>query len=75
MEEKLRFVFEYEQRHRSMRELCARYEISRRYREMGLGGLVERSRAAMRHQNQTSAEIEEMVLELREAHMSGGRGS
>jgi transposase InsO family protein len=80
MEEKLRFVFEYEQEHRSMRELCASYEISRetgyvwlrRYRAMGLGGLVERSRAALRHQNQTPAEIEEKVLELREAHMSWG---
>src|SRR6476660_7670048 len=80
MEEKLRFVFEYEQGHRSMTEQCAQYEISRetgyvwlrRYRAMGLGGLVERSRAALRHQNQTPAEIEEMVLELREAHMNWG---
>src|SRR5690242_1823018 len=80
MEEKLRFVFEYEQGHRSMTELCAIYEISRetgyvwlrRYRAMGLGGLVERSRAAFRQQNQTSAEIEAMVLDLREAHMSWG---
>lgn len=80
MEEKLRFVFEYEQGQQSMTELCASYEISRetgyvwlrRYRAMGLGGLVERSRAALRHQNQTAAEIEEMVLELREAHMSWG---
>ncbi len=80
MEEKLRFVFEYEQRQRSMTELCASYEISRetgyvwlrRYRAMGVSGLVERSRAALRHPNQTAAEIEEMVLELREAHMSWG---
>jgi transposase InsO family protein len=80
MEEKLRFVFEYEQGQRSMTELCASYEISRetgyvwlrRYRAMGVGGLVERSRAALRHQNQTPAEIEEMVLELREAHMNWG---
>ena len=76
MEEKLRFVFEYEQGYRSMTELCQRYEIAReteyvwirRYRERGLDGLVERSRAAQRHGNQTSAEIEQMVLELREAH-------
>ena len=80
MEEKLRFVFEYEQGHRSMTELCARYEISRetgyvwlrRYRAMGVSGLVERSRAALRCQNQTAAEIEEMVLDLREAHMRWG---
>ena len=29
MEEKLRFVFEYEQGHWSMTELCQRYEIAR----------------------------------------------
>ena len=29
MEEKLQFVLEYEQRQRTMSELCQRYEISR----------------------------------------------
>ena len=56
MEEKLRFVFEYEQGHRSMTELCQRYEIARetgyvwlrRYREAGVAGLLERRRAAHR---------------------------
>jgi transposase InsO family protein len=80
MEEKLRFVFEYQQHERTMKELCHRYEISRetgyvwlrRYREAGVGGLVELSRAAVRYPNQTSAEIEEKVLELREAHRRWG---
>jgi transposase InsO family protein len=80
MEEKLRFVFEYEQGHRSMTELCQRYEIARetgyvwirRYRERGLEGLVEQSRAAWGHGNQTPAEIEQMVLELRQAHSRWG---
>lgn len=80
MEEKLRFVFEYEQGRRSMTELCQRYEIARetgyvwirRYRERGLDGLVEQSRAAWRHANQTPGEIEQMVLELRQAHMRWG---
>ena len=80
MEEKLRFVFEYEQGHRSMTELCQRYEIARetgyvwirRYRERGLDGLVEQSRAARRHGNQTPAEIEQMVLEQRQAHSRWG---
>jgi transposase InsO family protein len=80
MEEKLRFVMEYEQRQRTMRELCQRYEIARetgyvwlrRYRAIGLEGLVERSRARQRHSNQTGQEIERMVLELRRAHMSWG---
>lgn len=80
MEEKLRFVFEYRQGDRSMTELCQRYEIARetgyvwvrRYRERGLDGLVEQSRAAWRHGNQTPAKIEQMVLELREAHSRWG---
>ncbi len=80
MEEKLRFVFEYEWREPTMTELCQRYEITRetgyvwlrRYREYGVAGLVERSRAAYRHGNQTRAEIEQMVLELRQAHMRWG---
>jgi len=80
MEEKLRFVFEYEQGQRSMTELCQRYEIARetgyvwirRYHERGIEGLVERSRASLRHGNQTPAEIERMVLEQRQAHMRWG---
>jgi putative transposase len=80
MEEKLRFVFEYELRGHSMSELCQRYGISRetgygvlrRYRQAGMAGLVERSRATHRHGNQTPEEIEQMVLELRQAHMRWG---
>jgi transposase InsO family protein len=80
MEEKLRFVFEYQQRERTMTELCERYGIARetgyvwlrRYQAVGLEGLREKSRAAERHSNQTAAEIEQMVLELRQAHMSWG---
>jgi transposase InsO family protein len=80
MEEKLRFVLEYEQGERSMSELCQRYEVSRetgyvwlrRYRAVGWEGLVERSRAAERHQNQTPADIERMVLDLRQAHSRWG---
>jgi putative transposase len=80
MEEKLRFVFEYEQGDRSLTELCQGYGISRetgyvwirRYRENGITGLIERSRSALRHENQTPAEIEQMVLELRQAHMRWG---
>jgi transposase InsO family protein len=80
MEEKLRFVFEYQQGHRSMTELCQGYEIARetgyvwlrRYQAAGLEGLVEKSRARPRHENQTAEEIEEKVLELREAHSRWG---
>jgi transposase InsO family protein len=80
MEEKLRFVFEYQQRERSMTELCARYGIARetgyvwlrRYQAVGLEGLMERSRARPRHENQTAEEIEQVVLGLRQAHSRWG---
>src|SRR5437899_10378795 len=80
MEEKLRFVFEFESGEHTMTELCQQYEIARqtgyvwlwRYRQAGVPGLVERSRAAHRHRNQTPEEIERMVLELRQAHMRWG---
>ena len=80
MEEKLRFVFEHELQERTMTELCDRYEITRqtgyvwlrRYREAGAAGLLEHSRAAHRHHNQMPEEIEQQVLELRQAHMRWG---
>ena len=80
MEEKVRFVLEYEQDERTMRELCEVYGIARetgyvwlrRYRERGLAGLVELNRAALRHGNQTPAETEQAVVELRQAHMRWG---
>src|SRR5208337_3524987 len=80
MDEKLRFVFEYERDEQTMRELCARFEISRetgyvwlrRYRQSGVAGLVELNRAPHRHPNQTAVGLEQAVLELREAHMRWG---
>src|SRR5260370_21732256 len=74
MEEKLRFILEYEAGEKSMTELCQRYDISRetgyrtlrRYRASGLGGLLPQSHAAQRE------EIEQKVLELRQAHMRWG---
>ena len=80
MDEKLRFVYEYERDEETMRELCSRYGISRetgyvwlrRYRQHGARGLVELDRAPRHHPNQTPAEIEQAVLALREAHMRWG---
>jgi transposase InsO family protein len=80
MEQKLRFVFEYDQGERTMTELCQQHGISRetgyvwlrRYRAYGLAGLAEHSRAPQRHPNQTPESIERMVLELRQAHMRWG---
>jgi len=80
MEEKLRFICEYDLREQAMSELCQKYGIARetgyvwlrRYRAYGLAGLLEHSHAAHRHANQTPEEIERMVLELRQAHMRWG---
>jgi len=80
MDEKLRFVFEYERDEQTMGELCASFGICRdtgyvwlrRYREQGVAGLAHLNRASHRHPNQTSAEIEAAVLELRQAHMRWG---
>ena len=80
MEEKLRFVFEYQRDGLSMVDLCERFGISRetgyvwlrRYRERGWQGLLELNRAAHQHPNRTATEIEDRVLTLREAHMRWG---
>jgi putative transposase len=80
LEEKLRFVFEFERDELTMTELCRSFGISRetgyvwlrRYRQDGPGGLLELDRAAQRHPNQTSAGIEQGVLDLRQAHMTWG---
>ena len=80
MQEKLRFMLEYERDEVTMKELCHRYDISRetgyvwlrRYRAYGLEGLLELNRAPARHPNQTPSAVERAVLELREAHMGWG---
>ncbi len=80
MEEKLRFVYDYERDEETMRELCQRYGIARetgyvwlrRYRQDGVEGLLELNRAPVRHPNQTALAIEAAVLELRQAHMRWG---
>src|ERR1700757_3026951 len=48
------------------------YVVLRRFRQYGLKGLEELDRAPLRHPNQTNAELERAVLELRQAHMRWG---
>jgi transposase InsO family protein len=80
MDERLRFVYEFERNEATMVHLCAGFGISRetcyvwlrRYRQYGINGLLELNRALLRHPNQTAAEIEEAVLGLRQAHMTWG---
>ena len=80
MEEKVRFVMEYERDEETMGELCARFGVSRetgyvwlrRYQREGVKGLLELNRAPKRHANQTAELVEQAVLELRQAHMRWG---
>src|SRR5580692_2996595 len=80
MDEKLRFVYEYERDEESMKALCERFGISRetgyfrlrRYRQYGAEGLLDLNRAPRHHPNQTAASVERAVLELRQAHMGWG---
>ena len=80
VDERARFIFEYERDERTMSELCASYGVARetgyvwlrRYRERGLAGLVELNRAPRRHPNQTARANERAVVELRQAHMRWG---
>lgn len=80
VEERTRFVLEYERGLYTMAELCRHYEIARktgykwleRWERERLPGLKERSRAPVRHPNQTPREIEEQVLGVRRAHMRWG---
>jgi len=66
----------------NIRELCCRFRISRktaykwigRYREEGEEGLRDRSRRPGRSPGRTSAEMEALILNCREAHRAyGGR--
>jgi transposase InsO family protein len=80
MEERARFVVEYESGEWNMAELCRHYGIARktgykilaRWEECGAGGLKDQSRRPHRHPNQTPAEVEEQILAARHAHMRWG---
>lgn len=80
LEEKTRFVLDYEKGLWSMTELCHIYGISResgyrvvrRFREGGIEGLMERSRAPVHHPNQTGSQIVDQLLALRRQHPTWG---
>ena len=80
VERRQQFVAEYVSGQWTMTDLCRAYGISRptgyevlrRYAAGGELGLEERSRAARGHPNQTPAEIEQRVLELRREHPRWG---
>ena len=80
MDERMRFVLEYERGLCSMTELCGSYEIARETgyvwlrRYAAKGWRVCRIAAGRRMQpgNRTPEQIEAMVLELRREHMRWG---
>jgi putative transposase len=80
VDQRKKFVREYESGEWTMAELCRFYEISResgykwlkRSRSEGEAGLQDRSRGAHFHPNQTSAKIEQQVLQLRRLHPTWG---
>ena len=80
VDQRRKFVGEYESGDWTMSELCRFYEISResgykwlkRSRSEGEPGLQDRSRAARWHPNQTAVEIEQQVLQLRRQHATWG---
>jgi transposase InsO family protein len=80
VEKRKQFVEQWLSQEWTMTELCARHGISRqagyntvaRYRQWSWEGLEERSRAPRRHPNQTAAELEQRILELRHQHMRWG---
>ena len=76
LEQRKEFVRAYESGDWTMSQLCRMYGISRvsgyallqRIRADGEAGLEDRSRAPLRHPNQTPAEMESLVLDLRREH-------
>ena len=80
VDQRRKFVQEYESGNWTMAELCRLYEISResgykwikRIRAEGEQGLEDRSRAPRCHPNQTDANIEQQVLQLRRRHATWG---
>jgi transposase InsO family protein len=80
VEKQKQFVEQWLSQEWTMTELCERHGISRqagyntvaRYQQAGWEGLEPGRRAPLRHPNQTSAELEQRIVELRREHMRWG---
>jgi transposase InsO family protein len=80
LDQRRKFVEEYESGLVTMAELCRMHEISRetgykwvkRYELQGREGLEDLSRAAERHPNQTAPQVEQQILDLRREHPRWG---
>jgi putative transposase len=80
MDERMRFVMAIEAQEEPMAAVCRRFRVSRktgykwleRYREASVEGLVDRSRAALRHPHAMAEELAERCLAVRRAHPTWG---
>ena len=80
MDERIRFIFEVERGDHSVGELCERYGIARktgykwfaRYREFGLEGLRDKSKAPHTSPRKTPLWIEELLVSERLKHPTWG---
>jgi len=80
MEERFKFIQDYEKQDWSFAELCRRYGVSRptgykwlaRYQDGGLEGLRDQSRAPHQHPNEVLPEVAEAVLAMRRQYSLWG---
>jgi transposase InsO family protein len=80
VDERTRFVLEYDSESFTMAELCRIYGIARktgylwveRYEVEGLSGLHDRRYGAGGHPNQTDSRIEAQIIQLKHSHPSWG---
>jgi putative transposase len=80
MDERKRFVLMVEEAEEPMAAVCRRFGVSRkcgykwleRYREEGLAGLADRSRAPLAHPYEVSRKALEQCLAVRRAHPTWG---
>jgi transposase InsO family protein len=80
VEQRTRFVLEYDSGEYTMAELCRIYEIARktgyewlgRYQQLGLEGLQDRCYGAGSHPNQIDAKLEAQIVQLKYRRPSWG---
>jgi putative transposase len=81
LDERLKFVTDYESGHWSMTELCERYGVTRptgykwlaRHRKAGRAGLADRSCAPHRCPHRTSDTTEALIVEARQEYGWGAK--
>jgi transposase-like protein len=81
LDERLKFVADYESGEWSMTELCERYGVTRptgykwlaRHRADGRAGLADRSRAPHQCPHRTSDTTETLIIEAREEYGWGAK--